>query len=84
MPSIDEKSIFGACVNLYVLVIIMEPDAATDLNKKTLKIIDFDQMRDFDHTIAMSVVGAFAWMAPEVLASAYFSKASDAWRWVNN
>ena len=58
----------------------MEPDAANDPFKKTLKIIDFDQIRECDHTTATSYAGTANWMAPEVLHSAKFSKASDVWR----
>lgn len=46
---------------------------------KTLKITDFDCIRDHHYTIVMSFKGTYAWMAPEVRKNATFSKASDVW-----
>ena len=45
-----------------------------------LKITDFDEVKEHDHTTTMSLVGTAAYMAPEVLATQRFSKASDVWR----
>ena len=58
----------------------MELDAATNPYGKTLKIIDFDQIRECDHTTVTSQAGTANWMAPEVLRTAYYSPASDVWR----
>lgn len=46
----------------------------------TLKIADFDEVKDHDHTTTMSFVGTCAFMAPEVLRNQLFSKTSDVWR----
>ena len=48
----------------------------------SLKIGDFDEVKDHDHTMTMSFVGTVAYMAPEVLATKRFSKGSDVWRQV--
>lgn len=58
----------------------MEPDAATNPCGKTLKIIDFDQIREHDQTASMSSAGTAAWTAPEVLEFNSFSKSSDVYR----
>lgn len=46
----------------------------------TLKIADFDEIKEIVHTTRMSFRGTIAWMAPEVLADEKFSKASDVYR----
>ena len=46
----------------------------------TLKIADFDELKDHDHTVTMSLVGTYAYMAPEVIVKQRFSKGSDVWR----
>ena len=51
-----------------------------DVCGKTLKITDFDQIKEYDHTTTMSGAGTYAWMAPEVIFKKRFSKASDVWR----
>lgn len=61
-------------------VLVMEPGGATNLHEKTLKITDFEQVRESDRTTTMSRVGTYAWMAPEVIITERFSKASDVWR----
>jgi len=48
--------------------------------KMTLKIADFDEVKDHDHTVTMSLVGTVAYMAPEVITEQKFSKGSDVWR----
>ena len=59
----------------------MEPfDIRKPRIKMTLKIADFDEVRDHDHTVTMSLVGTVAYMAPEVLTEQRFSKGSDVWR----
>lgn len=58
----------------------MEADASSNPCNKTLKITDFDQIREYDGTQTMSRAGTYKWMAPEVLTEQKFSKASDVWR----
>ena len=62
------------------LVLILEPIENAYIYNKTLKITDFGLAREVSHTTRMSVAGTYAWMAPEVLKSHMFSKASDVWR----
>ena len=51
----------------------------------TLKIADFDDIKEHDHTTTMSgLVGTCAYMAPEVLRYQQFSKTSDLWRCVKS
>ena len=50
-----------------------------DLLFKTLKITDFGLARESANTTQMSAAGTYAWMAPEVIKSSKFSKASDVW-----
>ena len=59
----------------------MKPfDICKPHTKMTLKIADFDEVKDHDHTMTMSVVGTVAYMAPEVITEQMFSKGSDVWR----
>lgn len=60
----------------------MEPGSDYQPYGKTLKITDFDEVREHDHTTVMSGVGTYAYMAPEVIKDSTFSKTSDVWRWV--
>ena len=60
----------------------MEADASSNPYNKTLKITDFDQVREHNSTKTMSLAGTCCWMAPEVLTAAMFSKSSDVWRQV--
>ncbi|XP_064489726.1 mitogen-activated protein kinase kinase kinase 11-like isoform X2 [Ornithodoros turicata] len=46
---------------------------------RTLKITDFGLAREVYKTTRMSTAGTYAWMAPEVIKSSTFSKASDVW-----
>ncbi|XP_074599281.1 mitogen-activated protein kinase kinase kinase slipper isoform X2 [Brevipalpus obovatus] len=46
---------------------------------KELKITDFGLAREICKTARMSQAGTYAWMAPEVIKSSLFSKASDVW-----
>lgn len=48
----------------------------------TLKITDYDDAREHKHTTTMSFRGTVAYMAPEVLRTERFSKASDIWRYL--
>lgn len=50
-----------------------------DLKHKTMKITDFGLAREMYKTTKMSAAGTYAWMAPEVIKSSTFSKASDVW-----
>ena len=63
-----------------VLVLLQEKFENEDLRHKTLKITDFGLAREAHHTTCMSAAGTYAWMAPEVIKSSTFSKASDVWR----
>ena len=49
-----------------------------------LKITDFGLAREISNTTRMSAAGTYAWMAPEVIRTNTFSKASDVWRFVFN
>ena len=60
----------------------MEADSSSNPYNKTLKITDFDQIREHDGTKTMTRAGSCAWMAPEVLTEERFSKTSDVWRQV--
>jgi mitogen-activated protein kinase kinase kinase 9 len=51
-----------------------------DLSGKTLKITDFGLAREVYKTTHMSTSGTYPWMAPEVIKTGTFSKASDVWR----
>ncbi|KAG8189937.1 hypothetical protein JTE90_009078 [Oedothorax gibbosus] len=60
-------------------VLLSEAVGANDLQNKTLKITDFGLARELYKTTRMSAAGTYAWMAPEVIKSSTFSKASDVW-----
>uniref|UniRef100_A0A8D9AJB0 mitogen-activated protein kinase kinase kinase n=1 Tax=Cacopsylla melanoneura TaxID=428564 RepID=A0A8D9AJB0_9HEMI len=60
-------------------VLISEPIINDDWGNKTLKITDFGLAREFYQTTHMSAAGTYAWMAPEVIKTSTFSKASDVW-----
>ncbi|KFM62370.1 Mitogen-activated protein kinase kinase kinase 9, partial [Stegodyphus mimosarum] len=60
-------------------VLLSEPVGINDLQNKTLKITDFGLAREVYKTTRMSAAGTYAWMAPEVIKSSTFSKASDVW-----
>lgn len=62
------------------VVLISEPINNEDLLLKTLKITDFGLAREVYKTTRMSAAGTYAWMAPEVIKTSIFSKASDVWR----
>lgn len=49
----------------------------------TLKITDFDTIKELHHTTTLSFKGTVAWMAPEVLTEERFSPKSDVWRLVH-
>jgi len=52
-----------------------------DVYEKTLKITDFGLARDeVALKSANSEAGTYAWMAPEVINSRLYSRASDVWR----
>jgi mitogen-activated protein kinase kinase kinase 9 len=63
-------------------VLLAEPMDSEGLQVKTLKITDFGLAREVYKTTRMSAAGTYAWMAPEVIKSSTFSKASDVWRYV--
>ncbi|XP_013392765.1 uncharacterized protein LOC106164541 isoform X2 [Lingula anatina] len=60
-------------------ILLKEPIENNDLEKKTLLITDFGLAREVYKTTRMSAAGTYAWMAPEVIKSSTFSKASDVW-----
>ncbi|XP_067125231.1 mitogen-activated protein kinase kinase kinase 10-like isoform X2 [Centruroides vittatus] len=60
-------------------VLLSEPMENGALKNKTLKITDFGLARELYKTTRMSAAGTYAWMAPEVIKSSTFSKASDVW-----
>ncbi|XP_049944241.1 mitogen-activated protein kinase kinase kinase 10-like [Schistocerca serialis cubense] len=60
-------------------VLLSEPIENDELQFKTLKITDFGLAREVDKTTRMSAAGTYAWMAPEVIKTSTFSKASDVW-----
>ena len=67
---------------LFLPVLILEDiDKDDDLLFKTLKITDFGLARESAQTTRMSAAGTYAWMAPEVIKTSTFSKASDVWRY---
>jgi serine/threonine protein kinase len=69
---------------LYIVftVLLSEAIENDDLQFKTLKITDFGLAREVYKTTRMSAAGTYAWMAPEVIKTSTFSKASDVWRLV--
>ncbi|BES93474.1 Protein tyrosine kinase [Nesidiocoris tenuis] len=60
-------------------VLIAEAIDGDDLSYKTLKITDFGLAREVYNTTRMSTAGTYPWMAPEVIKSSTYSKASDVW-----
>ncbi|KRY48226.1 Mitogen-activated protein kinase kinase kinase 10 [Trichinella britovi] len=62
-----------------IIVLIKEPIVERNLKNLTLKIIDLGLAREACRTTRMSMCGTYAWMAPEVIKSSTFSKASDVW-----
>ncbi|XP_063226327.1 mitogen-activated protein kinase kinase kinase 11-like [Bacillus rossius redtenbacheri] len=60
-------------------VLLSEPIENDDLQFKTLKITDFGLAREVYKTTRMSAAGTYAWMAPEVIKTSTYSKASDVW-----
>ena len=67
-------------VSPFSVLILEDVDREDDLLFKTLKITDFGLARQSNCTTRMSAAGTYAWMAPEVIRSSTFSKASDVWR----
>ncbi|PSN40611.1 Mitogen-activated protein kinase kinase kinase 21 [Blattella germanica] len=62
-----------------LILLLSEPIENDDLQFKTLKITDFGLAREVYKTTRMSAAGTYAWMAPEVIKTSTFSKASDVW-----
>ncbi|CAG2101421.1 unnamed protein product [Medioppia subpectinata] len=60
-------------------VLLNEPIDDDNWFRKTLKITDLGLARELSKTTRMSQAGTYAWMAPEVIKSSTFSKASDVW-----
>ena len=61
------------------VLILEQISKEEDLLFKTLKITDFGLARESSNTTRMSAAGTYAWMAPEVIKTSTFSKASDVW-----
>ena len=57
----------------------VDPDGGVLAAGNVLKISDFGLARDFNQTTKMTQEGTVAWMAPEVIRSGDFSRASDVW-----
>ncbi|CAG0912743.1 unnamed protein product [Notodromas monacha] len=62
--------------NVLIYEMLVDGD---DLRRKTLKITDFGQAREWSKTTRMSTAGTYAWMAPEVIKYSTYSMASDVW-----
>ena len=76
-------AMYSVCINAHMFhaVLIMEPIENGDVYDKTLKITDFGLARDeVSLKSTSSEAGTYAWMAPEVINSRLFSRASDVWR----
>lgn len=58
---------------------VLLSESYADSSVKGLKITDFGLAREVYKTTRMSTAGTYAWMAPEVIKSSTFSKASDVW-----
>ncbi|XP_057315339.1 mitogen-activated protein kinase kinase kinase 9-like [Hydractinia symbiolongicarpus] len=59
--------------------ILISQTVEETLDRRVLKITDFGLAREMNHTTKMSTAGTYPWMAPEVIRSSMFSKASDVW-----
>lgn len=71
------------CCILFLLLSVLLLNKIEDGNfENVLKITDFGLAREIVTTTRMSAAGTYAWMAPEVIRTNTFSKASDVWRWV--
>lgn len=68
--------------NLCFFILVLISQAVSEsLGRNVLKITDFGLAREMNHTTKMSTAGTYPWMAPEVIRSSMFSKASDVWRY---
>ena len=67
-------------VFLVLLVLLSRVVDDSNMTNHLLKITDFGLARESNHTTKMSTAGTYPWMAPEVIRSSMFSKASDVWR----
>lgn len=65
---------------LFVVMVMKRVDPNNVLSHVTLRIADFDEIKEIGGTTTMSFRGTLAWMAPEVLQDERFSKASDVYR----
>eukprot|EP00730_Choanoeca_flexa_P006267 TRINITY_DN12121_c0_g1_i2.p1 TRINITY_DN12121_c0_g1~~TRINITY_DN12121_c0_g1_i2.p1 ORF type:complete len:959 (+),score=214.42 TRINITY_DN12121_c0_g1_i2:1107-3983(+) len=64
-----------------ILLATVDADGHPDLNNNTLKLCDFGSARSFAETVEMTTAGTFSYMAPEVIKTSRFSRASDIWSW---
>ena len=69
---------------LLVPVLLLNKVEEGNYEGNVLKITDFGLAREISNTTRMSAAGTYAWMAPEVIRTNTFSKASDVWRFVFN
>ncbi len=75
----DKFHDFFNFTTFFPVLILEAVDKEDDLQLKTLKITDFGLARESSNTTRMSAAGTYAWMAPEVIKTSTFSKASDVW-----
>lgn len=59
---------------LVLAVLISEAIDGDNLRNKTLKITDFGLAREAYNTTRMSAAGTYAWMPPETIKHATYSK----------
>ena len=69
--------------SFFVFFSVLINHVEENLLRSVLKITDFGLAREMNHTTKMSTAGTYPWMAPEVIRSSMFSKASDVWRFVH-
>jgi serine/threonine protein kinase len=60
-------------------ILLTHPVDPQNLAGNVPLITDFGLAREIQHTTHMSGAGTFAWMAPEVIRTSVYSKASDVW-----
>lgn len=81
-PSIHQAVWHATPSPLPFSVLLLREVDPLNLHGNTPLITDFGLAREIQHTTHMSGAGTFAWMAPEVIRTSVYSKASDVWRYV--